>query len=61
MLHGPKYIGPSHFSFGVVKPDLHADHLGVTVPGHGLQVLRPHRLPVDGSRQLDLVLLTAVI
>lgn len=50
----------THVSFGVVKPQLHTDHLGVTVPGDGLQILRPDSLPADGSRQLNLVLFTAV-
>ena len=53
-------MSASHVAFGVVKAQLHPDHLGVTMPGYGLQVLRPNGLPFDSSRQLNLVLFTSV-
>ena len=46
--------GRSYVAFGVVKPQLHPNHLGVAVPGHGLHVLRPRRFSSDSTRQLNL-------
>lgn len=34
---------------GVVEAELHAHHLGVAVPSHGLEVLGPHGLALHGS------------